>query len=296
MKKNNVKIDLSDDSNKTKKEPETKKDDEACLYQETEEMKKEREEAQKKIDEIMKELETIKRDQYDMDKIIPEELEKDHDENGHIDFIHAGANLRARNYSIDECDRNKTKKIAGKIIPTVLTTTASIAAIVSLQLYTTFQTNDINYFRESIFNLNWNNFYFAPPHEAMKTLDKSPDALNSAFKAVPEGWTSWDKIEVKGSKTCGELCEYLKEKYQIVVDTILIDKMMVYDTFLESKKNKDMKIEDVYVKYSEKPIPDKKNYFSLSIVAIMPEAKINGKDYKNVNVLSPLIKYMFRDN
>ena len=296
VKKNNVKIDLSDDSNKTKKEPETKKDDEACLYQETEEMKKEREEAQKKIDEIMKELETINRDQYDMDKIIPEEFEKDHDENGHIDFIHAGANLRARNYSIDECDRNKTKKIAGKIIPTVLTTTASIAAIVSLQLYTTFQTNDINYFRECFFNLNSNYFYFAPPHEAMKTLDKSPDALNSPFKAVPEGWTSWDKIEVKGSKTCGELCDYLKEKYQIVVDTILIDKMIVYDTFLEAKKNKDMKIEDVYAKYSEKPIPDKKKYFSLSIVAIVPETKINGKDYKNVNVLSPLIKYMFRDN
>ena len=182
------------------------------------------------------------------------------------------------------------------MIPTVLTTTASIAAIVSLQLYTTFQTNDINYFRECFFNLNSNYFYFAPPHEAMKTLDKSPDALNSPFKAVPEGWTSWDKIEVKGSKTCGELCDYLKEKYQIVVDTILIDKMIVYDTFLEAKKNKDMKIEDVYAKYSEKPIPDKKKYFSLSIVAIVPETKINGKDYKNVNVLSPLIKYMFRDN
>ena len=71
-----------------------------------------------------------------MNKIIPEEFEKDHDENGHIDFIHAGANLRARNYTIDECDRNKTKKIAGKIIHTILNTTASIAAILSLQLYT----------------------------------------------------------------------------------------------------------------------------------------------------------------
>ena len=296
VKKNNVKIEI-DDTNKNKKEEKKKEgEEEACLYQETEEMKKEKEEAQKKIDEIMAELEKIKRDEYDMNKIIPEEFEKDHDENGHIDFIHAGANLRARNYSIDECDRNKTKKIAGKIIPTVLTTTASIAAIVSLQLYTTFQTSDIKYFRECFFNLNSNYFYFAPPHEAVKTLDKSPDQINSAFKAVPEGWTSWDKIEVKGSKTCGEFCEYLKNKYKIEVDTILIDKMMVYDTFLEAKKNKDLKIEDVYVQYNGKPIPDKKKDFSISIVAFVPETKINGKDYKNVSVLSPLIKYIFKDN
>ena len=177
-----------------------------------------------------------------------------------------------------------------------MTTTASIAAIVSLQLYTTFQTSDIKYFRECFFNLNSNYFYFAPPHEAVKTLDKSPDQINSAFKAVPEGWTSWDKIEVKGSKTCGEFCEYLKNKYKIEVDTILIDKMMVYDTFLEAKKNKDLKIEDVYVQYNGKPIPDKKKDFSISIVAFVPETKINGKDYKNVSVLSPLIKYIFNDN
>ena len=296
VKKRNVKIDIDDGTDKKKEEKETKKEEEKCLYQETEEMKKEREEAQKKIDEIMKELEKIKREDYDMNKIIPEEFEKDHDENGHIDFIHAGANLRARNYTIDECDRNKTKKIAGKIIPTVLTTTASIAAIVSLQLYTSFQTSDIQYFRECFFNLNSNYFYFAPPHEAIKTLDKSPDSTNGAFKAVPEGWTSWDRIEVKGSKTCGELCELLKEKYGILVDTIFIDELMIYDTFLEIKKNKDLKIEDVYAKYSGKAISPKKNYLSINVISFVPEAKINGKDYKNVNVLSPLIKYMFREN
>ena len=71
---------------------------------------------------------------------------------------------------------------------------------------------------------------------------------------------------------------------------------MVYDTFLEAKKNKDLKVEDVYVKFSEKPIPDKQKYFSLSIVDFVPETKINGKDYKNDSVLFPLIKYMFRDN
>ena len=60
--------------------------------------------------------------------------------------------------------------------------------------------------------------------------------------------------------------------------------------------NKDLKIEDVYANYSKKPIPEKKTFLSIHVVATVSEAKINGKDYKNVNVLSPLVKYMFRDN
>ena len=42
----------------------------------------------------------MKRDNIDGTKIYPEEFEKDHDENGHIDFIHSASNLRARNYNI----------------------------------------------------------------------------------------------------------------------------------------------------------------------------------------------------
>lgn len=35
----------------------------------------------------------------------PSVFEKDDDQNYHIDFIHAAANLRARNYKIPECDQ-----------------------------------------------------------------------------------------------------------------------------------------------------------------------------------------------
>ena len=300
-KKENVKIDIDDGSEdkkekEKKKEEEKKEEEDKCLYMETPEMKKEREAAEKRMAEIMKDLEKIKREDYDMNKIVPEEFEKDHDENGHIDFIHAGSNLRARNYNIDECDRNKTKKVAGKIIPTILTTTATIAGAVALQLYTTFQTSEIKYFRETYFNFNSNFYYFSLPPEAMKTEDKEPTSINGAFKAVPEGWTSWDRIEIKGSKTCGELCEYMKEKYGINVDTIFIEDIMIYDTFLEIKRNKDLKIEAVYADCTGNPIPDKKKFLTINFVAKIPEAKINGKDYKNVDVLSPLINYRFRDN
>lgn len=42
-------------------------------------------------------------------------------------------NLRATMYSIETADRLKTKKIAGKIVPAIATTTAAVAGLVSLK-------------------------------------------------------------------------------------------------------------------------------------------------------------------
>ena len=53
----------------------------------------------------------------------------------HIDFISAAANLRARNYAINEVDRFKVKIIAGKIIPAIATTTALVVGTMGLEIY-----------------------------------------------------------------------------------------------------------------------------------------------------------------
>lgn len=60
-------------------------------------------------------------------KVGPLNFEKDLDSNGHIDFIHAAANLRAAMYSLDPADRLQVKRISGKIIPAIATTTSCVA-------------------------------------------------------------------------------------------------------------------------------------------------------------------------
>ena len=58
-----------------------------------------------------------------------EEFEKDNDENYHVDMIHAAANSRALNYGLVEMDWITVKLKAGRIVPALATTTASIAGL-----------------------------------------------------------------------------------------------------------------------------------------------------------------------
>lgn len=65
-------------------------------------------------------------------EVLPEQFEKDDDQNGHIDFIYSMANLRAENYKLDEMDWITTKLKAGRIVPALSTTTTCVAGLQTL--------------------------------------------------------------------------------------------------------------------------------------------------------------------
>lgn len=108
----------------------------------------------------------------------PADFEKDDDSNFHIDFINAAANMRATNYEIKNCDRQKTKMIAGKIIPAIATTTAMITGAVTAEIYKFFQGyTAIEDVKNGFINLALPLFLFSEPTEVNKIKSKDYDPI-----------------------------------------------------------------------------------------------------------------------
>ena len=271
--KSNVKIQTEEDE---KKEEDTKAAEDNADIEEINTLK-----------QLLEDLD-IKNLKVKTDDFKPADFEKDDDKNFHIDFIHGAANLRARNYRITECDQLKTKMIAGKIIPAIATTTAMIVGAVGMELFKVAQGFDkIEDYRNGFINLAIPLFVFTEPIEANKAKDVEMDPIMFApIKAIPEGWTIWDTIEVNGSRTIGEFFDWLKSEYQ--VDTTLLSSgtLALYNSYLPGKKHAprlERKIEDVFKEIGA-PLAGR-NYITLEVGA----ATISD----NVDVTMPKFKYTF---
>uniref|UniRef100_A0A8C1MSW9 E1 ubiquitin-activating enzyme n=1 Tax=Cyprinus carpio TaxID=7962 RepID=A0A8C1MSW9_CYPCA len=86
-------------------------------------------------------------------RMTPTFFEKDDDSNGHMDFVASASALRAHMYAIEAADRLQTKRIAGKIIPAIATSTAAVAGLVSLELIKVAGGYGFELFKNCFFNL-----------------------------------------------------------------------------------------------------------------------------------------------
>lgn len=151
-------------------------------------------------------------------EVLPQEFEKDDDRNHHIDFITACSNLRAINYKLDPVDRLETKRIAGKIIPAIATTTAAVAGLVSLELVKLVQKLPVDKFKNCFLNLALPYFQLSEPGPAPKK-----------FITKETYFTLWDRWEVQlGDILVEEFVKYFMDKYKLTVNGIFQGVMSLY--------------------------------------------------------------------
>jgi ubiquitin-activating enzyme E1 len=91
------------------------------------------------------------------------DFEKDTTNINEINFIYYCSNLRAKNYNINKEDKIKIKIIAGKIIPSLITSTSSIAGLLALQIYVICQKKNHRNFRTGIIDLSDNTLALGIP-------------------------------------------------------------------------------------------------------------------------------------
>lgn len=75
-----------------------------------------------------------KADWIEKNLVRSDEFEKDNDANFHIDFMYAMGNCRASCYKLEPMDWITVKLKAGRIVPALATTTASISGLQTLEL------------------------------------------------------------------------------------------------------------------------------------------------------------------
>ncbi|KAF8205880.1 hypothetical protein K438DRAFT_1905187 [Mycena galopus ATCC 62051] len=180
-------------------------------------------------------------------RLNPVEFEKDDDTNHHIDFVTAASNLRATNHHIPVADRHTTKKIAGNIIPAIVTTTSLVAGLACLELYKIIDgRNKLEEYQNSFVNLALPFFGFSEPVAAPK------------LEYATTEWTLWDRIEFNGDPTLQDIVDWFKTKHKLDVTMVSQGVSMLWSTFIGKTKKEErlpMRFSKLVETVSKKAIP-----------------------------------------
>lgn len=180
---------------------------------------------------VMKVFSSLDRREKRLDPI---DFEKDDDFNGHVAFIAASSNLRAIAYGIPAVSVDETRRVAGKIIPAMVTTTALVSGLSCIELIKVAQAKQLKKHRNAFVNLALPFFAFTSPVPA----DAMPGLQGRSY-------TLWDRIIIregpisnsKGGISMKHVLKTIKEKVannvsSVDVASISFGPYMIYANFL----------------------------------------------------------------
>ncbi|KAM6248192.1 ubiquitin-like modifier-activating enzyme 7 isoform 2-T2 [Spheniscus humboldti] len=152
----------------------------------------------------------------------PIHFEKDN--NIHVDFITAASNLRAENYGIPPADWLTSKRIAGRIVPAIITTTAAVAGLACLEVYKlVWGCRDPSCYRNS--NLCLSNCLL------LRIQPLPPPTYQYGGRE----WSSWDRLEMRAvgadgqEMTVQEVLDWLQRTHGWTVTMLLRGHTVLYD-------------------------------------------------------------------
>ncbi|XP_014808979.1 PREDICTED: ubiquitin-like modifier-activating enzyme 7 isoform X3 [Calidris pugnax] len=145
----------------------------------------------------------------------------DKDDDIHVNFITAASNLRAENYGIPPADWMTSKRIAGRILPAIITTTAAVAGLACLEVYKlVWGCQDLSRYRNSHLRLSdcW----------LLRVQPLPP----RTYQYGGREWSSWDRLEMRADRqevTVQEVLDWLKKTHGWTVTKLLHGFTMLYD-------------------------------------------------------------------
>ena len=211
----------------------------------------------------------------------PISFDKDNDENQHINIIMSMSNLRAKNYQINKCDFLTTKEIAGNIIPAIASTTAAITGLSCLQIYNILQTDNIDYYRSTAFNLGTSEYNLFIPEEKRFIEDIQKTKETPEYKTITK-YTVWDKINLNGpNMKVNTILDIFKKNYNVDIDNINYYNINLVSLLLDGDIDLQKTIEDLFEEKTGKHIDKRLKYIELNINGSIGDAEI----------LTPKIRY-----
>ncbi|CAF0935485.1 unnamed protein product [Rotaria sordida] len=209
---------------------------------------------------------------------VPIPFEKDDD--FQIDFITTATNLRAHMYGLEPSDRYEIKRIAGRIVPAIGTTTATVSGLIIVELvklcFSQMKDLPLSVYR---------NFYI---NIALPFLIASEPLACTTQKIGKFDVNIWSSFEIKGNPdmTLEGFIKEVERKYDIKPALISEGVKSVYAPWMP-KASSQLK------RKMDELLPHKPNITYSDLVVLPDENDMDVQLDSNVDATPPPIRYYF---